>query len=187
MLKYNPSLKTIARRLRSGMTDAERRLWERLRGKQVQGVQFYRQRVIGEYIVDFYAPTVRLVVEVDGSQHFDEERRRADERRDVFLAGQGLSVLRFNNLEVLRGTDSVVEVIHRRVGEVLAMENPPSVPPFSKGGRKEAGDPKTDTQSLSSDTSRTVKSPPSKKSRYVQSSPSKKAPTSPFPPLKKGG
>ena len=70
MLKYNPQLKTRARALRSNLTDAEQRLWSRLRGKQVLGIQFYRQRPIGNFIVDFYAPTTRLVIELDGGASF---------------------------------------------------------------------------------------------------------------------
>ncbi len=67
MLKYDTNLKQLARKLRTDMTDAERLLWSRLRGKQVLGVQFYRQKPIGPYIVDFHAPASRLVIEVDGS------------------------------------------------------------------------------------------------------------------------
>ena len=72
MLKYNRSLKQPARRLRREMTNAEQALWGKLRRKQIQGIQFYRQRPIGDYVVDFYAPQVKLVVEVDGSQHLEE-------------------------------------------------------------------------------------------------------------------
>ena len=58
------------------MTDAEHRLWFRLRRKQLLGLQFYRQKPIGKYIVDFYAPAVALVIEVDGGQHFEEHLRQ---------------------------------------------------------------------------------------------------------------
>ena len=67
MLRYKRHLKGKARELRKNMTDSERVLWSRLRGKQLLGVQFYRQKPIGEFIVDFYAPKTKLVVEVDGS------------------------------------------------------------------------------------------------------------------------
>src|SRR4051794_4161542 len=70
-LTYGRTLKPIARLLRREMTDAEQRLWFRLRRKQLEGVQFYRQKPIGPYIVDFFAPTIDLVIEVDGSQHFE--------------------------------------------------------------------------------------------------------------------
>ena len=76
------------------MTDSERALWERLRRKQVLAVQFYRQKPIGNYIVDFYAPKAKIVVEVDGSQHMESEQAARDLQRDAFLASQGLRVLR---------------------------------------------------------------------------------------------
>ena len=66
MLRYKSSLKPISRQLRLEMAECERLLWSRLRRKQLHGVQFYRQKPIGSYIVDFYAPAARLVVEVDG-------------------------------------------------------------------------------------------------------------------------
>jgi len=81
MLNYNPRLKPRARALRSNLTDAEQRLWTRLRRKQILGVQFYRQRTIGNYIVDFYAPAAELVVEVDGAQHLAPANTEYDKRR----------------------------------------------------------------------------------------------------------
>jgi very-short-patch-repair endonuclease len=101
------------------MTDSEQLLWYRLRRKQIMGVQFYRQKPIGNYIVDFYAPKASLVVEVDGLQHMEKGHREADLRRDAFLESQGLRVLRFDNLQVLHELDAVVEVIFWVVGERL--------------------------------------------------------------------
>jgi very-short-patch-repair endonuclease len=98
-------------------------------------VQFYRQKPIGNYVVDFYAPGVKLVVEVDGSQHLDQNHINKDVRRDTYLTSQGLQVLRFDNLQVLRETDAVLEVIFRVVTEKLG-GNPPQ-PPFAKGGNRE--------------------------------------------------
>ena len=95
------------------MTDAEQRLWGRLRRKQLHGVQFYRQKPLGEYIVDFHAPAVRLVIEVDGSQHFEAAAMAADERRSAALLRMGLDVLRFDNRQVLLETDAVVDEIWR--------------------------------------------------------------------------
>ena len=69
ILSYNKSLKETARHLRNNMTDAEKMLWSRIRGKQISGIQFYRQKPIAHYIVDFFAPKARLVIEGDGSQH----------------------------------------------------------------------------------------------------------------------
>jgi very-short-patch-repair endonuclease len=85
MLKYSPQLKARARSLRTNLTDAEHRLWSRLRRKQISGIQFYRQKPIGNYIVDFYAPVVRLVVEVDGSHHFNVAQAGYDKRRSEYL------------------------------------------------------------------------------------------------------
>ena len=111
MLKYNPQLKVKARSLRTGLTDAEQRLWSRLRRKQIAGVQFYRQRPIGNYILDFYAPAVRLVVELDGSQHFDAAQATYDQRRSEYLEELGLKVLRFDDRQVLLELENVVEDI----------------------------------------------------------------------------
>ena len=124
MLKYNPNLKEKARRLRTQMTDSERALWQRLRGKQVQSVQFYRQKPIGNYIVDFYAPKARMVVEVDGSQHMESKQAARDLHRDAFLASQGLRVLRFDDRQVLTEIEGVMAVIFAATSELLGA-NPP--------------------------------------------------------------
>ena len=128
MLRYSRELKASARRLRTNSTDAERRLWGRLRRKQILGIQFYRQKPIGNYIVDFYAPAVGLIVEIDGSQHLEPDQARRDEFRTAYFNQLGLRVLRFNDREVLLELDSVVEGIYR----TLEKENPPN-PPLSKG------------------------------------------------------
>jgi very-short-patch-repair endonuclease len=92
MLRYNPLLKSRARSLRSNLTDAEQRLWSCLRRKQIRGVQFYRQKTIGNYIVDFYAPAAKLVVEVDGAQHLAPANVEYDKRRSNYLEERGLKV-----------------------------------------------------------------------------------------------
>ena len=134
MLKYNPQLKTKARTLRITLTDAEQRLWERLRRKQILGVQFYRQKPIGNYIVDFYAPTARLVVEVDGSHHhFDLAQARHDKQRSIFLAQQHLTVLRFDGRRVLLQPEIVAEEIFSSGQEQRFFLIELRIPPFSKG------------------------------------------------------
>ena len=115
MLKYKANLKHNARRLRKEMTDSEKKLWSRLRRKQIMDVQFYRQKPLGPYIVDFYAPKAKIVVEVDGSQHMEEGAGQKDAQRGKCLNNQNLSILRFNNLQVLQELDSVVEVIYQEV------------------------------------------------------------------------
>ena len=128
MLKYNPHLKDKARQLRKNLTDSEAALWSRLRYKQLLGIQFYRQKPIGEYIVDFFAPRARLVVEVDGAQHLGGDHALKDGNRDMYLVSLGLKVLRFNSREVLKESDAVVEAIYRTVGEQLNAEIPPGPP-----------------------------------------------------------
>ena len=131
MLEYNLKLKEPSRALRKSMTDAERLLWSNLRGKQLLGVQFYRQKPIGHFIVDFYAPAVQLVIEVDGCQHAEPEYRQKDMARDQYLADEGLMVMRFDNFQVLKETEAVLEEIFVQMQNV--MRNPPR-PPFFKVG-----------------------------------------------------
>ena len=97
------------------MTEAEHRLWWYLRRKRMAGVQVYRQKPLGKYIVDFFAPLVRLVIEVDGGQHFTTEGLRTDGLRDDALRAMGFLVLRYDNLQVLQHTDAVVDDILRHV------------------------------------------------------------------------
>ena len=98
------------------MTESEQLLWSRLRRKQILGVQFYRQKPIGNYIVDFYAPRIKVVVELDGSQHFEVNAIQEDTDRDEFMNRHGLIVLRFDNLQVLQRIDAVLEEIFNAVG-----------------------------------------------------------------------
>tara|TARA_Y100001001_G_C7933161_1_gene282836 strand:+ start:299 stop:997 length:699 start_codon:yes stop_codon:yes gene_type:complete len=111
VFRYDSNLKQVARGLRNGMTRSEQLLWSRLRGRQIQGIQFYRQNPIGVYIVDFYAPKAKLVVEVDGRQHLELDYRENDASRDAYLAGAGLSVLRFSNTQVSQELATVVTII----------------------------------------------------------------------------
>lgn len=97
------------------MTEAEHRLWWYLRRKRMAGVQVYRQKPLGAYIVDFFAPQVGLVIEVDGGQHFTENGLRADGLRDNALRAMGLRVLRYDNLQVLQHTEAVADDILRHV------------------------------------------------------------------------
>lgn len=119
MERYNLELKEYSRTLRKNMTDAEQMLWRHLRGKQIQGVQFYRQKPLLSFIVDFYCPVAKLVVELDGSQHFEEDRHYQDQLRDDALAVVGLRVLRFDNLQVLLELDAVLEMIDNVAQERL--------------------------------------------------------------------
>ena len=123
--KYSNYLKPLARQLRSNLTDAETLLWCRIRRKQILGIQFYRQRAIGNFIVDFFAPKVGVVIEVDGSQHFEGIPKMKDIERDNYLKGLGLMVLRFDNNQVLTTPDSVLEEVYN----VIQSKNPQKSPP----------------------------------------------------------
>ncbi len=111
MLPYNKNLKQHSKQLRENMTDAERHLWAKLRLNQVKGCRFYRQRPIGDYIVDFFSPRAKLVVEVDGGQHSSVETTEYDRLRDEYMSSLGFRVLRFTNTDVLKNTDGVIERI----------------------------------------------------------------------------
>lgn len=98
------------------MTDAENVLWSKLRGKQLKGFQFYRQRIVGDYIVDFYCHAAKLVIEVDGGQHYSAEMIDKDRKRDEYLRSYRLKVLRFSDTDVLKNIEGVVEVIMANIG-----------------------------------------------------------------------
>ena len=131
MKPYNPVLKPFSRNLRSDMTDAEQLLWSRLRRKQILGLQFYRQKPLANYIVDFYCAAANLVIELDGSQHFEPDHQASDVERDQVLKSLGLLVLRFDNRQVLTELDAVMSVVFNTVEKQIQI--PPN-PPFTKGG-----------------------------------------------------
>ncbi|MEW6418256.1 MAG: endonuclease domain-containing protein, partial [Nitrospirota bacterium] len=90
---------------------AEILLWSKLRGKQLKGFQFYRQKIIDNYIVDFYCPKSKLVIEADGGQHYSAEGREKDKKRDNYMIRAGITVLRFSDREVLGQIEAVLEKI----------------------------------------------------------------------------
>ena len=104
-----------AKQLRQQPTEAETRLWHRLRRKQLDGLRFRRQSPIGPYIVDFFCPTARLIVELDGGQHADQQTY--DDRRTKWLQERGYRVLRFWNNDVMGNTDGVLAEIQRAAGK----------------------------------------------------------------------
>ncbi|MBR1559019.1 MAG: endonuclease domain-containing protein [Clostridia bacterium] len=112
-LDYDGTLKPRAQQLRREMTRQERHLWyDYLKSCPVQ---FRRQKQFGYYIVDFYCAALKLVVEIDGSQHYDPEERQRDEARTAYLNDLGLRVMRFSNYDVDRHFDSVCGAIDREV------------------------------------------------------------------------
>ena len=99
----------LAKGLRRNMTDAERLLWKHLRAHRFQHFKFRRQQPIGPFIVDFVCFELRLVIELDGGQHSEQEKE--DGSRTAFLNGEGFRVIRFWNDQVLKETESVLEAI----------------------------------------------------------------------------
>jgi len=112
--KVPPHLRRNARRMRSAMTEAELKLWNELRAHRLMGLGFRRQVPIGRYIVDFACPEHKLIVEVDGSQH--AENQVHDQARTACLEQQGWQVVRFWNGDVLSDIDNVCTHILRLVG-----------------------------------------------------------------------
>src|SRR4051812_50188446 len=106
--KRKPGATERARRLRRDETDAEYRLWYRLRGREIGGYKFVRQVPLGPYVADFVCRAAHLIVEIDGEQHADS---RSDERRTSWLNAHGYSVLQFWNHEVLKEREAVLDAI----------------------------------------------------------------------------
>lgn len=94
----NPKLTANAQKLRKNMTKEERNLWYNFL-KELP-ITINKQKVIGNYIVDFYCASAKIVIELDGSQHFEEQGKRYDEKRDKYLKSLGLTVLRYSNYDV---------------------------------------------------------------------------------------
>jgi very-short-patch-repair endonuclease len=119
MLPFNRKLKPLARNLRTNMTDAEQLIWSKIRRKQIGDLKFYRQKNIGHYIVDFYCPKEKLIVEIDGGQHYENKGMKKDQERDKYLQGLGLTILRFSDIDVFKNIDGVMERIHEQIKSPL--------------------------------------------------------------------
>ena len=114
---YDLKLKEYARHLRNNSTNAEIKLWMQLKGKQMQGYDFHRQKPIGNYIADFFCNKLRLVIEIDGSTHDFDEVQQKDRNKQDFLNKLGITVLRFTNKEVMSSVFQVVQTIEDYIGE----------------------------------------------------------------------
>ncbi len=101
----------MAKSLRRNATEVERKLWQMLRRKRMGDVRFRRQQPIGPYIGDFFCAAAKLIVEMDGSQHYEEEALAYDKARTEFLEAQGYLVLRFNNVDFLKDPGAVLDRI----------------------------------------------------------------------------
>ena len=108
----DPKLLKLAQKLRTEQTDAEQLFWQLLRNRQFCGMKFRRQHPVAPYVLDFYCHEERLGIELDGGQHNEPDRRRADEERTTFLKSKGIRIIRFWNNEVLRETEAVLEQLY---------------------------------------------------------------------------
>ena len=114
---YNPNLILNAGKLRKNPTFAEKALWAALKGKQLHGYDFHRQKPIGEYIYDFFCYRLRLAIEVDGISHNDKETQENDKLKEEFIKSIGLNILRFTDEEVLGNPNMVIRRIERYIHE----------------------------------------------------------------------
>jgi very-short-patch-repair endonuclease len=111
----SPSKKEFRKNLRNSLTAAEAVLWKCLQRRQLLGKKFRRQISIGRYIVDFYCPEKRLVIELDGEAHFTHNRDIYEDKRTDYLQERGLTILRFENDELKGNLDGVLETIKRHL------------------------------------------------------------------------
>ena len=119
--KHNKQLVPFAKQLRKEMTKEERHLWYDF--LRTHSVRFSRQKVLGKYIADFYSAEAKLVIELDGSQHYEEINAEKDAERTAFLEGDGLTVIRIPNNEVMRNFRGVCEYIYAAVRQSLSQKS----------------------------------------------------------------
>ena len=125
---YNPKLKDRAKELRHNTTYGERLLWKFLKGRQMHGYQFMRQKPIENYIVDFCCSKLHLVIEIDGITH--DGREKYDQERENKLKSLGLDVIRFDGNDVINNTQDLLQMISDKIS-ILEQKQPPN--PFFKG------------------------------------------------------
>ena len=116
--KHNKQLVPFAKKLRKKMTKEERHLWYDF--LWTHSVRFSRQKILGKYIVDFYSAEAKLVIELDGSQHYENNAMEKDEERTAFLEGYGLKVIRIPNNEVNRNFTGVCECLETVIEQSLS-------------------------------------------------------------------
>ena len=119
--KHNKQLVPFAKQLRKEMTKEERHLWYDF--LRTYSVRFSRQKVLGKYIADFYSAEAKLVIELDGSQHYEDIKSVEDAQRTAFLEGYGLTVIRIPNNEVMRNSHGVCEHIDAAVKQSLSQKS----------------------------------------------------------------
>jgi very-short-patch-repair endonuclease len=117
IIPYNPKLTELAKKLRNDSTRSEIKLWGFLKGKQLKGYSFSRQKPLDKYIADFYSYDLKLVIELDGITHQFEDVQEKDKIKQEKLESLGLKVLRFEDEEVINDIDNVLRVVEKYIFE----------------------------------------------------------------------
>jgi very-short-patch-repair endonuclease len=107
--------KEIRRKLRKNQTDAERKLWAKLRNRQFHRFKWFRQYSTGPYIVDFYCPTLHWVLEIDGGQHYEASHAQNDRAREQYLLSLGIRTIRITNTDALKNTAAVLRFLESQL------------------------------------------------------------------------
>ena len=118
----HPATKDYRQLLRKTETPAERMLWRKIKGKQLDGYRFRQQHGYGPYVLDFYCPALRLCIELDGDVHDEERVRIKDEERTEFLCEQRIHVLRFRNKDVETDVDGVLNRVREYINKCITQE-----------------------------------------------------------------
>ena len=118
-------LRENRKRLRNSLTPAEAKLWSLLKNSQVEKKKFRRQHSVGPYVLDFYCPSERLCIELDGAVHFTDSGYEYDTTRTEYLEAHDIFVIRFENKDVFENTEGVLEEIRK----ILLLNKPPLTPP----------------------------------------------------------
>ena len=129
LIRNRQVLKGRRRELRRNQTEAEKVLWQKLRGNRFHNLKFFRQYSVGPYIIDFFCPAERLAVEIDGGQHADSDAQAYDESRSAYLKTRGIEVLRFWNNDILQNMEGVLCKIAEEI-------TPPNLPFIKEEGQK---------------------------------------------------
>ena len=129
---YNKTSEREKRRsLRNNMPQAEKVIWAKLRNRQIEECKFRRQYSVAAFVMDFYAPELKLGIEIDGESHFREGAQQYDYERQVFLESKEIHFLRFTNQEVYENIEGVLEAIAQVIRQLR--EEPHPSPPLTKG------------------------------------------------------
>jgi very-short-patch-repair endonuclease len=124
IIPYNPSLKELARQLRNNSTKSEIAIWKNLRGKQMMGYDFHRQKPIDNYILDFFCHELMLGIELDGLSHHSKDSVGKDAIKETRLKELDISILRFNDYEVMNDIQNVLRAIEGFIFEFEKKHTP---------------------------------------------------------------